>query len=79
MFLISIFKKSNNEPVSNPLLVEIEETKGALCASYANFENVVEPDLVDSCIYEMKAVQLRYKFLLNQLKELKEYSETNTI
>lgn len=67
--MIKVFKKSNTEPVSNPLLLEIEETKSALSAAYANFENVVEPDLVDSCIYELNAVQLRYKFLLNQLRK----------
>lgn len=68
--MINVFKRNTTPVISNPLLVEIEETKGALSAAYSNFENVVEPDLVDSCIYELKAVQLRYRFLLNQLREL---------
>lgn len=66
--MIKVFKKNNIEPAENPLLLEIEQTKSALSAAYTNFENVVEPDLVDSCIYELNAVQLRYKFLLNQLR-----------
>jgi hypothetical protein len=37
-------------------------------AAYSNFQNVVDPDLIDSCIYEMNAVQNRYKFLLKQAK-----------
>ena len=37
-------------------------------AAYSNFENVVDPDLIDSCIYELNAIQNRYKFLLKQMK-----------
>jgi len=50
------------------LINEINKTKLALEAAYSNFENVVDPDLIDSCIYEMNAVQNRYKFLLKQAK-----------
>ena len=50
------------------LIDEINKTKIALEAAYSNFENVVDPDLIDSCIYEMNAVQNRYKFLLKQAK-----------
>lgn len=41
----------------------------ALDSAYSNFENVVDPDLIDSYIYEVNAVQLRYKFLLKLAKE----------
>lgn len=37
-------------------------------AAYSNFQNVVDPDLIDSCIYELNAVHNRYKFLLKQVK-----------
>ena len=52
------------------LINEINKTKIALEAAYSNFENVVDPDLIDSCIYEMNAVQNRYRFLLKQAKAL---------
>lgn len=55
-------------PKENLLINEINKTKLALEAAYSNFENVVDPDLIDSCIYEMNAVQNRYKFLLKQAK-----------
>lgn len=55
-------------PKENPLLNEINKTKIALEAAYSNFENVIDPDLIDSCIYEMNAVQNRYRFLLKQAK-----------
>ncbi len=55
-------------PQKDLLIDEINKTKLALEAAYSNFENVVDPDLIDSCIYEMNAVQNRYKFLLKQAK-----------
>lgn len=55
-------------PKDNYLMNEINKTKIAMEAAYSNFQNVVDPDLIDSCIYEMNAVQNRYKFLLKQAK-----------
>lgn len=50
------------------LLREIQRTKLALETAYSNFENSLDPDLIDSYIYEVNAVQKRYKFLLKQVK-----------
>jgi len=55
-------------PKDNILINEINKTKLALESAYSNFENVVDHDLIDSCIYEMNAVQNRYRFLLKQAK-----------
>lgn len=49
---------------------ELLKTKLALESAYSNFENVIDPDLIDSSIYELNAVQKRYKFLLKRAKEL---------
>ena len=38
--------------------------------TYANLENVVDPDLIDYYIYQAKAVQMRYKFLLGCVKKI---------
>ena len=56
------------------LMEDLARTKSALDRAYSNFENVVDPDLVDSSIYELKAVQLRYRFLLRQASLLEESS-----
>ena len=56
-------------PKDNYLIDEINKTKIAMEAAYSNFQNVVDPDLIDSCIYELNAVQNRYKFLLRKAKE----------
>lgn len=55
-------------PKEDLLINEINKTKIALEAAYSHFENVVDPDLIDSCIYELNAIQNRYKFLLKQAK-----------
>jgi len=65
MFLFS----KKRSPKDNYLLNEINKTKIAMEAAYSNFQNVVDPDLIDSCIYELNAVQNRYKFLLREAKE----------
>lgn len=52
------------------LLLEISKAKLALESAYSNFENVVDPDLIDCYIYEVNAVQKRYKYLLKQAKQL---------
>ena len=52
------------------LLEDLTMTKNALETAYANFEAVVDPDLIDSSIYELKAVQMRYRFLLRQAELL---------
>ncbi|QHQ60253.1 DUF2508 family protein [Anaerocolumna sedimenticola] len=66
MKLFSKIKKQQ----TNALLGEIEKTKLALESAYSNFENVIDPDLIDCYIYEVNAIQKRYKFLLKQAKEM---------
>ncbi|NLP17165.1 MAG: YaaL family protein [Clostridiales bacterium] len=66
-------------PTEDLLLKEINKTKLALEAAYSQFEYVVDPDLIDSCIYELNAIQNRYKYLLKQAKASeKSYMETKS-
>ncbi len=51
------------------LLSELEQTRNALAAAYSNFEYVTDPDLIDSCIYQVNSAQKRYKFLLERARE----------
>lgn len=41
----------------------IEKTRQALEIAYSGFDNAVEIDLIDSYIYEIKALQKRYEHL----------------
>lgn len=43
----------------------IEKTRQALNLAYAGFDNALEEDLIDSYIYEINALQKRYKHLMD--------------
>jgi hypothetical protein len=49
---------------------DLRRTSDELSVAYTNLENVVEPDLIDYYIYQAKAVQMRYKFLLECVKKI---------
>lgn len=63
-------KKTPLELEQELLKAQLSETKSAMEAAYSNFENVLDPDLIDCYIYELNAAQKRYKFLLEQAKRL---------
>ena len=73
---MGLFKKEQTqEPVRESfsrrqLLEDLYLTKNALDTAYANFEAVVDPDLIDCYTYEIYSVQKRYKFLLEQAKQM---------
>ena len=50
------------------LFSELSETRFALAQAYDRFNAVCEPELVDSCVYEINAVLSRYNYLLRQIK-----------
>jgi hypothetical protein len=78
--LIRIFKQTTeNEENYALLLDDLKKTKSDLDLAYANFENVVDPDLIDSCIYQVNAVQLRYKFLLGRVKQIEDSYAKNPL
>lgn len=62
-----LFKKRKSR-TNEELLSEISLTKLELETAYSHFENVVDPDLINSCIYRINSIQERYKYLLKQLK-----------
>lgn len=52
------------------LMEELTQTKNALDAAYSNFDNALDPDLIDSCIYQVNSVQKKYKFLVERARIL---------
>ena len=53
------------------LMNDLHQTARELQDAYSSLENVVDPDLIDCCIYRLNSVQMRYKYLLNSIKLLK--------
>lgn len=51
------------------LMSELKETMGTINTAINHFEQVVDPTLIDCYIYELKAAQLRYQFLLQRIKK----------
>lgn len=64
------FLKQEPQPDANyqSLLDNLMQTMDSLHLAYENFENATDPELIDSYIYEVNAIQMRYKFLLCRLK-----------
>jgi hypothetical protein len=57
------------------LLEEIAMTKNAIETAYSNFENAVEPDLIDCYIYQLNSEQKRYKYLIERAKAVQYHNE----
>lgn len=56
-----------DEDITKPNLDEaIKKTRYALDIAYAGFDNAVEPELIDSYIYEINSLQKRYDHLVAQ-------------
>lgn len=52
------------------LLDDLETTRQAHETVLSHLENSTDPDLIDCYIYELNAVQVRYKFLLKLAREV---------
>ncbi|MBR3771009.1 MAG: YaaL family protein [Clostridium sp.] len=73
------FRKSRIPQERELLHYQIQRTQLALETAYSNFDNVVDPELIDSFIYEVNAIQQRYQYLIQQIKELDNQLESSTI
>ena len=67
---MSIFKSHRKkQPTATDILkAELNMTKAELEAAYSHFENVVDPDLISSSIYQINSIQERYKYLMKLIK-----------
>lgn len=69
-----MFRKNKEKNKQNKqyreIVRDIALTKSALDTAYSNFENVINPDLIDCYIYEVNSVQKRYKFLLELVRQM---------
>ena len=61
------------------LVNDLQKTTIELKTAYTNLQNVVEPELIDYYIYQAKAVQMRYKFLLKCVKQIEDSQTKNPL
>ena len=66
----SVFsKKSKPDPELFRLKEELLTAQGDLSQAYRRFDQAVDPELVEACIYEINAVTARCNYLLRIIKE----------
>ena len=71
MKLIKFWEKANEKEIeSNAILKELESVSLKRKEFENRFNLVEDSDLIDSCIYEKKALDARYKFLITRAKEM---------
>ena len=50
------------------LKAELEEARAELAQAYCRFNEAVDPELVESCIYHISAVKARCNYLIRAIK-----------
>lgn len=78
-----LLKRTKRTPAKDEgytiLVDNLAQTSLDLKNTYTNLANVVEPDLIDYYIYQAKAMQMRYKFLLESVKKLEDSYAKNPL
>ena len=62
-------KKSAPDPELLRLKEELQEAQRELSLAYSRFDQALDPELVESCVYQISAVKARCNFLLRSIKE----------
>ena len=65
----TFFKKNRTDPELIALKEELQSAKGDLSLAYRKFDQAVDPELVESCIYQIKAEKARCNYLIRSIKE----------
>ena len=57
-------------PTSDELHQELQSTEQELRRAYDRFNYVIDPELVESSIYEIDSLKAKYNYLLRRIKEV---------
>ena len=61
--------KTRQDPELAALRQELSDAQGELSQAYRQFNEAVDPELVESCIYQISAVKARCNYLIRAIKE----------
>ena len=65
----SIFsKKSKPDPELLALKAELQEAQAELSLAYRRFDQALDPELVESCVYQISAIKARCNYLIRAIK-----------
>ena len=62
-------KKALPDPELLALKAELADAQGELSLAYRQFDQALEPELVESCVYQISAVKARCNYLIRSIKE----------
>ena len=62
-------KKIRRDPELDILRGELLTAQGDLAQAYRQFDQALDPELVESCVYQINSVKARCNFLLRAIKE----------
>ena len=61
-------KKTAPDPELETLKAELDTAQADLQTAYRQFDLAVEPELVESCVYQISAVKARCNYLIRAIK-----------
>jgi len=61
-------KKKRPDPEMERLKTELYQAQDELQQAYHHLDLVLEPELVESCIYQISAIQARCNYLIRAIK-----------
>ncbi|WP_295581640.1 DUF2508 family protein [uncultured Oscillibacter sp.] len=62
-------KRSKPDPELLALKAELLTAQGELAFAYRQFNQALDPELVESCVYQISAVKARCNYLIRAIKE----------
>ena len=62
-------KKPTPDPELLTLKAELQTAQGDLALAYRRFDQAVDPELVESCVYHISAVKARCNYLIRTIKQ----------
>lgn len=69
MKMIPFSKRSRPDPELLALKEELVSAQGDLALAYRQFDQALDPELVESCVYQINAVKARCNYLIRAIKE----------
>ena len=63
-------QEKDREGTRRILLDGLSQTRALIAQAYQGFNDACDPDLIESYVFEINALQSRYTYLLRQVKEL---------
>lgn len=65
----TLFKSHAADPELDVLRAELQAAQGDLAQAYRQFNQAVDPELVEACVYQISAEKARCNYLIRAIKK----------